>query len=195
VRITSERFILRDFREQDRSAFLTFQSDPRLLARDGAEASVPGHAESLFQRFNVWASERPRRKYQLAAFHRKWPDKLIGCCGLRGDDGSERKADLGIALAPEYWARYAYAVEIAEALLEFGFRTVGVIEIRGTTASRNDQVGRLARWFGAIESGSFPASVAGELSQTEWHITREQWEASQSLRRTWGARIKVEPDT
>src|SRR6202030_3092026 len=107
MRIISKRFILRDFRDQDWQAFLSFQSDLRLLARYGTDESAPRHAETLFQRFNLWASERPRRKYQLAVFHLKQPDKLIGCCGMRREDGNDKRADLGIGLAPEYWGRHA----------------------------------------------------------------------------------------
>jgi RimJ/RimL family protein N-acetyltransferase len=30
--------------------------------------------------------------------------------------------ELGIELAPNYWGRYAYAIEVGRALLDFGFR-------------------------------------------------------------------------
>jgi RimJ/RimL family protein N-acetyltransferase len=193
VRITSQRFVLRDFREADRSAFLAFQSDPRLLARYGPEASAPSHADTLFQRFTVWASERPRRKYQLAVFHRKHPRRLIGCCGLRGEEGNDKRAEMGIGLAPECWGRHGYAVEIVDSLLEFGFRNLDLEEVRGITASKNDSVARLARWFGAAQGGSFPSPDTGGLPQAEWRITREGWESRRSLRRRWATAIRVGP--
>jgi [ribosomal protein S5]-alanine N-acetyltransferase len=46
-------------------------------------------------------------------------------------------AELGIELAPQFWSRYAYAIEVGQALIDFGFRDLGLQEIRGVSVSAN----------------------------------------------------------
>jgi [ribosomal protein S5]-alanine N-acetyltransferase len=76
----------------------------------------------LFERFQAWADERPRLNYQLAIVRRQEPCTLVGCCGLRGMSLAAGEMELGLELAPIYWGRYAYAIEVGRALLDFGFR-------------------------------------------------------------------------
>jgi [ribosomal protein S5]-alanine N-acetyltransferase len=178
MEIVTGRFLLRDFDESDRSAFLAYHSDPRFLAFYGPQEADPGHARSLLETFRVWAEERPRRHYQLAIVQARDPQAMVGCCGLRGTRCAGR-AELGIELAPEYWGRYGYAIEVTDALLEFGFRDLGLREIRGLSVSANARVGRLASWFGAVALATRPGSawmLARASRETEWRITRESWE-------------------
>lgn len=190
MKITSERFLLRDFEEADREPFLRFHYDPRLLARYGPDEAAPRHGENLFEQFRAWAAEEPRRKYQLATFGRDRPEELIGCCGLRGDGNNQRSA-MGIGLAPECWGRYGYAVEIACVLLVFGFTFLKLEQVYGRTASTNDQVERLARWFGAVQTGSVPASKPTHLDQAKWLLTRESWTANAASTSRWAASVHV----
>jgi RimJ/RimL family protein N-acetyltransferase len=179
MEIVTGRFLLRDFDEGDRSAFLAYHSDPRFLAFYGPQEADPGHAASLLETFRLWAEERPRRNYQLAIVQAQDPQAMVGCCGLRGAGCKEGEAELGIELAPEYWGRYGYAIEVSDALLEFGFCDLGLREIRGLTVGANARVGRLASWFGAVVVATRPgpaSMLARGWCETEWRITRESWE-------------------
>ncbi|MGH6902894.1 MAG: GNAT family N-acetyltransferase [Geminicoccaceae bacterium] len=178
MEIVTARLLLRDFDEGDRAAFLAYHSDPRFLAFYGPQEADPGHAGGLLETFRLWAEERPRSNYQLAVAQAREPQALVGCCGLRGTPCAGR-AELGIELAPEYWGRYGYAIEVTDALLEFGFCALGLREIRGLTVSANARVGRLASWFGAVALATRPGSawMLGRAARaTEWRITRESWE-------------------
>lgn len=143
MELVTKRFLLRDFREEDVSAFAAYHADPRSLEFYGAEEAVPGHAQRLLQTFGSWARESPRRNYQLAITQREPPHLLIGCCGLRSAESEDGKAELGIELVPEFWGRYGYAIEVMRALMEFGFRTQKFCEIYGGTVSANARVARL----------------------------------------------------
>lgn len=183
--ITTKRFLLRDFTEGDRSALLAYHADPRSVALYGPDEATPGHAESLLQTFALWASEQPRRNFQLAVVQRKEPEVLVGCCGLRGAGLDEHRAEFGIELAPEYWGRYRFAIEIARAMIEFGFTKLGLQQIFGSTISANSRVKRLAIWFGATEitRGPGPAWMQERgWHQTELQITCEAWERNARLR-------------
>ena len=179
MEITTRRFLLRDFVDADRSAFLRYQADPRNQEYYGPDEATPGHAERLFETFQAWASELPRHNYQLAIAQRREPFTLLGCCGLRGAECDVGEAELGIELAPDYWGRYGYAVEVGRALLEFGFGELGLQVISGSTVSANTRVVRVAEWFGA-EVGAIRAGPAWmsarDWKMVEWRIRREQWE-------------------
>ena len=178
MEIVTKRFVLRDFVEADRPAFLAYQADPRARAFYGPGESAPEHAGRLFETFRSWASERPRLDYQLAIVQRSAPHALVGCCGLRRGEAEPGEAELGVELAPDYWGRYGYAVEVGRALLDFGFAGLGLTGIFGSTVSANDRVQRLAEWFGAevraVRPG--PAWMADRgWTEIDWRITRDRW--------------------
>jgi [ribosomal protein S5]-alanine N-acetyltransferase len=179
MEIVTRRFLLRDFVDSDRSPFLDYQADPRNLRFYGPDEASPEHAGRLFETFQRWAVDRPRLNYQLAIVQRQRPYALVGCCGLRGMECEAGKMELGIELAPTYWGRYAYAIEVGSALLDFGFSELRLDTISGPTVSENARINRLAKWFGAevvsIRSGPSWMSARG-WSEVDWRITRERWE-------------------
>jgi [ribosomal protein S5]-alanine N-acetyltransferase len=179
MEIVTKRFLLRDFVDSDRSPFLDYQADPRNLRFYEPDEASPEHAGRLFETFQRWAADRPRLDYQLAIVQRQEPYALVGCCGLRGMECEAGKMKLGIELAPTYWGRYAYAIEVGSALLDFGFSELRLDTISGPTVSANARINRLAEWFGAevvtIRPGSLWMSARG-WSEVNWRITRERWE-------------------
>jgi ribosomal-protein-alanine N-acetyltransferase len=179
--IITTRFLLREFTVEDEPAFLAYQSDPRYAEFHTPQALGPDHARELLRRFSQWAVARPRRNYQLAISAIRNPQELLGCCGLRGEGYGPRQAEMGIELAPRHWGRYAYAIEIASALLEFGFEKLALTEVRGVSVSVNARVSRLARRCGFVEVGTRPTPDwmhARGWIQIEWQLTRERWQAS-----------------
>lgn len=181
MQIVTARLVLRDFVAEDAPAFLAYQSDPRYVALHGPDEANPSHARGLLQTFERWRSELPRQNYQLGAFSRDQAGTLVGCCGLRAFGCSAGEAELGVELAPDYWGRYGYAVEIVRALLDLGFGTLGLDEVRGLTASGNSRVTRLAGWFGARVTAARPgpAWMADRgWQEVEWRVTRPEWERS-----------------
>lgn len=178
MEIITKRFLLRDFIQDDLPAFTAYHKDPRSLEFYGIEEAKPNHAQELFQVFKTWSLENPRRNYQLAIVKRELL-QLIGCCGLRCND-SEDQAELGIELAPQYWGRYKYALEIMSSLAEFGFGSLGLKTIYGSTVSANNRIMRLAKFWGAIaiEHPTPDWMVARGWSKVEWQITKQQWESN-----------------
>lgn len=179
MEIVTKRFLLRDFIELDRSPFLDYQADPRNLTFYGPDEVSPEHAACLFETFQTWASDHPRLNYQLAIVQRQEPYALVGCCGLRGMECDAGEMELGIELAPTYWGRYAYAIEVGRALFDFGFRELGLDVISGSTVSANVRISRLAEWIGAevvaIRPGLSWMSDRG-WNEVDWRIMRERWD-------------------
>ncbi len=180
MKIITKRFLLRDFVELDRSPFLAYQADPRSQIFCQPSTASLEHATHLFQTFQTWASERPRLNYQLAIVQRE-PYTLIGCCGLRGRGCDPGEMKLGIELAPTCWGRYAYAIEVGRALLDFGFRELQLDIISGSTVSANTRIAKLAEWIGAEVVDSRPGAAWMSdrgWSEVDWQITQERWNRS-----------------
>ena len=179
MEILTKRFLLRDFTQEDGPAFFAYHADPRYAEFCAPEEVAPSHTRELLHLFAQWAAESPRSNYQLAIVDRRNSQELMGCGGLRCEGYSAEQAELGIELAPQFWGRYAYAIEVANALIEFGFRDLGLNEIRGVSVSANLRVARLAQRYGFVKIGTRPGPdwmCERGWSQTQWQLTRETWE-------------------
>ncbi|MBP5975727.1 GNAT family N-acetyltransferase [Brasilonema sp. CT11] len=184
MKIITKRFLLREFVEEDEPAFIAYHADPQYAEFCAPEEVTAEYALTLLRLFGQWAVEQPRNNYQFAIAHLHNPQEIFGCCGLRREGYDPDKAELGIELAPQCWGRYGYAIEVARALIEFGFRDLGLKEIRGISVSANSRVERLARRYGFVAVGTRPGAPWMQTrgwSQTEWQLTRETWEGSERV--------------
>ena len=145
MRILTPRLVLREFTADDWRAVLAYQRDPRYLRfypwADRTEAEV----RAFVQMFLDQQDDRPRRKFQLAIAlgddGRADGGRLIGNCGLRRSAQNEWEGDIGYELAPEHWG-HGYATEAAQAMVDFGFRELGLRRVSSwciadNTASAN----------------------------------------------------------
>ena len=171
MEVSTARFLLRDFVQADRPAFLAYQADARNVAFYGPDEAKPEHAVHLFETFRAWAAERPRRNYQFAIVPQQEPHALVGCCGLRTAGCEAGEAEFGLELAPAYRGRHGYAFEVASALLDFGFGELKLDVISGSTVSANQRIARMAEYFGAevvsIRPGA-PWMSVRNWSEVQW---------------------------
>jgi RimJ/RimL family protein N-acetyltransferase len=181
VEIITERLLLREFVEGDLSALVAYQADPR-YAEFWLEEAPPGHGRQLLDKFRGWATEGPRRNYQLAVAQIDSPTELMGSCGIRGHGLDATTAEFGIEFAPQSWG-HGYATEAARAILAFGFRELGLLEVRGVSVTENWRVTEMVSRLGFTRLGSQPGPAwmkARGWSQTTWQLTRKQWESSEA---------------
>ena len=181
VVINTPRYVFRDFEAADYAPFRAYHADSRYRALYGPDESAPDHADRLLEMFRAWAAERPRLNYQFAVSSRGEGSGLVGCAGLRQKGHEHGTAELGIELAPGYWGRYRTAIEIASGLLEFGFSTLGLAEIVGSTTSANLRAARLAAWFGGVLVESAPGAEWMQergWAETRWRVAREALQRS-----------------
>jgi len=194
MEIVTKRFLLREFTEEDEPGFLAYHSDPRYAEFYAPAEAGADHAHERLRRFSQWATENPRLNYQLAVSAIRNPRELFGCCGLRRTKFGSHQAEMGIELAPQHWGRYAYAIEIASAMLEFGFVNLELAEVRGVSVSANARVSKLAHRYGFVEIGQRPTPDwmrARGWNQTEWQLTREGWDATKTYKLRMNAAVKV----
>lgn len=177
--IQTSRFVLRDLTESDRSRFLEYQSDLRYRRLYDLPDDL-GRPNELFDLFVDWQKRKPRRNFQLGIFDSR-SGRLCGCVGLRMDDQPQGIAILGIELTPDDWSRYGLAIEVAQALIAYGFDKLGLRMIVGEAASGNRRVEKLARWFGAdiVARRQGPAWMQTRgWHEVDWALTRENWTGS-----------------
>ena len=181
MEITTERLLLREFIDGDLPALVAYQADPR-YAEFWPEEAPLGHGRQLLDKFRGWATERPRHNYQLAVAQFNSPHELIGSCGLRGHGLDATTAEFGIELAPQSWG-HGYATEAARAILDFGFRDLGLLEVRGVSVTENWRVTEMLSRLEFTRLGSQPGPAwmkARGWSQTKWQLTRKQWETGEA---------------
>lgn len=180
MQLTTKRFVLRDFDNNDLPGFSAYHADPRFRELYGPGENTPEHAAQLVQLFMSWAAEEPRQNYQFAVV--RFDGQLVGCAGLRMKDAQPGRAELGVELAPNYWGQFGYAIEIIKCLVDYGFSDFNLTQIFGTTVSENDKIARLASAFGAVSvDRPTPEWMAAKgWRQIEWQISREQWFARPS---------------
>jgi RimJ/RimL family protein N-acetyltransferase len=171
-----DRLLLRDFCAEDVAAYQRYHADPRYLQYYAPEVADPEHAKTLVETFVDSAQAKPRRDFTLAIVERS-ASQLIGCCSLRTAGQDKGHAEFGLELSPSFWSR-GFAVEAAGALLEFGFHTLNLSEIRGQSVTENRRVEQLVLKLGfkkLRESEGAAWMAARGWTHSEWSLTRSAW--------------------
>jgi len=171
--IPAGRIILRDFVDEDRAAFVGYQTDARYRALYDLDDETSERANHLFDLFLNWQIDTPRMRFQLGVFDHH--GELLGNVGLRLS--RPREAEAGIELSPDNWGRYRLALDAIVALLRFGFIELRLSRIYGFTASGNRRVERLARSLGAeiVRRRDGPDWMAKRgWCEVEWELLASQ---------------------
>ncbi|MQQ99534.1 GNAT family N-acetyltransferase [Glaciimonas soli] len=133
--LTSNRIILREWRDEDLAPFAALNVDPKVmeyfpapLSRAESDAMV-ARIRSLFDDFGygLWALEIPG----VTAFA-----GMVGLNQVRFDAPFTPAVEVGWRLAHAYWGK-GYASEAAQLSLTYGFETLQLPEIVSLTATSN----------------------------------------------------------
>ena len=161
--ITTDRLLLREFVADDWPAVLAYQRDPRYLRLYPWADRTEADARDFVQMFVEQQAEQPRRKFQLAIALRDGAG-LIGNCGIRRKPENDWEADIGYELALEHWG-HGYATEAALAIVNFGFRELGLHRISSWCIADNAASARVLERVGM--------RLEGRLLENEYF--KERW--------------------
>jgi [ribosomal protein S5]-alanine N-acetyltransferase len=174
--IRTDRLLLRDFRPEDLPAYARLRAHPCSRRFYAEEEVHPDLVEELFRLFLTWSRERPRLRYQLAVVLPS--GEVIGSAGVRITSVSERQGSFGCELDPHSWGR-GYALEAARAMLDHGFRELGLHRIYAETLEENVAAVNLAEKLGMRREGILRENrrfggrwwntVVLSILETEWH--------------------------
>jgi aminoglycoside 6'-N-acetyltransferase len=116
--LTSERLVLRRFREEDLDAFVAYRSDPRIARYQSWEAPYPSsQARRLLADLEATHPDTPGEWFQFALALRA-TDRLIGDCAAHVLRDDPRQAEIGFTLAAEHQGQ-GYATEAVRRLLRY----------------------------------------------------------------------------
>jgi [ribosomal protein S5]-alanine N-acetyltransferase len=142
--LTTDRLILRDFIEDDLSRVTEYRSDERYRQYYSQEEST----EKFVRLVTGWASETPRRKFQLAMV-RASDNLLIGNCGIRTTSERDVEAEFGCELDPSFWHQ-GYATEAGKAMLKHAFGSLGMHRVWSRTIAENQAAAKVAQRLGIV---------------------------------------------
>ena len=155
--------MLREFVADDWPDVLAYQRDPRYFRFYPWTGRTEAEVRDLVRTFVGIQAERPRRRFQLAITLRG-SQGLIGSCGIRRKLGNDSEAELGYELAPEYWGQ-GYATEAARAMVDFGFRELGLHRVSSLCIAENTASARVLERVGL--------RLEGRLRENEYF--KERW--------------------
>jgi [ribosomal protein S5]-alanine N-acetyltransferase len=180
MEITTERLILREYRQDDWPEILAYQSDPLYLRYYDWTGRTPDAVQEFVQMFLDQQQEQPRIKFQLAVTL-KSTRQLIGSCGIRLKAAHAHEGDIGYELSPKHWGQ-GYATEAASAILEFGFTRLGLHRVWSWCVADNVGSARVLQKLGM--------QAEGRLRENEYYkgrywdtllfgILEAEWKAKQ----------------
>lgn len=110
----------------------------------------------------AWIGQQRREAVRGRATNfaiRLLPDsRLIGSAGLRDIDPEHLQAELGFWIGREWWGR-GYAREAAEAVIRFGFDSLGLNRIYAHHMARNPAAGKVLKATGMRQEGTLRQRV------------------------------------
>ncbi len=153
VTLTTDRLILRDFREDDLAAVHEYGSDPEVVRYMPWGPNSEEDTRAFIGRAVTTRLDDPRTTYELAVTQ-SVGGKLVGGCGIHAISFSNRSAFMGYCLHRDAWG-HGYATEAASALLAFGFETLGLHRMAATCDTGNVASARVLEKIGMRREAQF----------------------------------------
>ena len=164
VALATPRLTLREFREDDWSSALVWESDPEVARHRGDDVNTdPEVARSNIARAIAYQSAPPRTRFVLAVVP-TGAERPIGWVMLKITDSANREAEIGWTIA-RAWQGRGYATEGARALLGFAFGDLGLHRVVAMAHAENAASERVMRKLGMRREGCF---VEQEWAKGAW---------------------------
>jgi len=181
MELLTPRLRLREFEEDDWRATWPYESNPEVVRYLPYDVRTPEASLKRIQDSRASALESPRRIHDLAVVLRE-DGRLIGRCGLKVEDFEQREGALWYVLNPTEWGK-GYILEAAEAMLDFGFGTLGLHRVWADCDPRNTGSAKVVQRLGFRLEAHFRENV---FIKDEWCDTL----IHAILDREWTARPK-----
>ncbi len=182
--LTTERLVLRDFTDGDVEALFGLDDDPEVMRfiNGGKPASRAAIRErtlpELLRGFPAFGGGRA-----VWAAEERAAGRFVGWFSLRPVDPDRADvADLGYRLRRDAWG-LGYATEGSRALVDKGFRDLGVHRIVADTMTVNNRSRRVLEKAGLTFvrqfHGVWPEVIEGsDEGDVEYALTRAAWDAA-----------------
>jgi len=135
VTLTTDRLVLREFREDDLAPVHEYGSDPEVVRYMPWGPNSEEDTRSFLDRALASQLDDPRTTYEFAVTLRE-VGRPIGGCGIHAISFTNRSAFMGYCLRRDAWG-HGYATEAARALLAFAVETLGLHRMAATCDIEN----------------------------------------------------------
>lgn len=175
---STERLILRRFREEDLPAFLAYRNDPLVARYQSWDSATEEEARYIIASQAVQQLGVPGSGIQIA-IERKDSRELIGDCYLQVDMAEPRQAELGYTLARDQQGK-GYATEAVSCVLDRVFTGLGLHRIIALTDCENAPSITLLERLGFRREGHFLQSYWDGNQWTDeylYALLKEEWKS------------------
>jgi len=135
MRIETKRLFLRDFTSEDFARIHSYAAIPEFSRFEAWGPNSEADTRKFIADRMTESVENPRWRFDLAVCHLE-SGLLVGGCGLRRDSPESWVGNLGWAIHPDS-QNQGFATEAAEALVRFGFMSLGLRLIYATCDAEN----------------------------------------------------------
>lgn len=137
TKIATKRLILRGIKESDKEGLFNIMKDKEmsLYTPDNPWESLENAEE--FLKLVFWLYDQNHENFRhFFAITDKENKELIGICGIGGVEYDRKQNEIFYHIGKSFW-RKGYASEAAEAMLEYGFKKLGLKKIIGIVHKEN----------------------------------------------------------
>jgi RimJ/RimL family protein N-acetyltransferase len=129
---TTERLVLRPFREGDLDGWAALNADPKVIEFLGPPLSREDSDRT------AWAinASYAANGFGFLAVERRSDGAFLGAAGLSREKWYPDDLEIGWRLAPEYW-EHGYATEAAASWLDYAFGEAGLPRVIAVTDTPN----------------------------------------------------------
>lgn len=169
--IRTERLLLRYFVPGDWVAVHAYASIPEVSQFDSWGPNAEADSRAFVDNCIRYAAQTPGERHDFAIVVNT-VDQLIGGCSLKLQSSTE--ASLGYAIHPDYQDR-GFATEATEAMIVFGFETLGLERMVAQCDTRNSASYRVMEKAGMARVGTHlnHREIKGRLAHSyEYSIGR-----------------------
>lgn len=160
--IETDRLILRKYEDTDVEDIVEYSSDPTITEDVDWEPTAEGVKGFIENQREVYPDEDP--KWLDLAIELKEERKVIGTIGIGVVSREHEQGIVGWALGVAY-QRKGYATEAARAIVEFGFRSMGLHRIIAKSDETNTRSWLLMERIGMRREAHFKHS---KFQKGEW---------------------------
>ena len=171
---TTERLLLRPFREEDLEPWAALNADPEVTEFLGEPLS-----REECDRIAAAVNEQYTAEgFGFLAVERRTDGAFLGAAGLSREQWYPEDLEIGWRLAREYWG-HGYATEAAASWMEHGFTALGLPRIIAVTDTPNVRSIAVMRRLGmSFDHEAVLEEDGVEFAATIYSLTAEAWTAA-----------------
>jgi RimJ/RimL family protein N-acetyltransferase len=170
---TTDRLVLRPFREGDLEPWAALNVDPEVLTYLGGPLTRDECDQIAAAVNERYAADG----YGFLAVERRSDGAFLGACGLTREQWFPDDLEIGWRLARQYWG-HGYATEAAASWLEHGFTTLELPRIIAVTDTPNLRSIAVMRRLGMVFDHRAQLEDDGvPFEATIYSMTAEAWSA------------------